>query len=433
MSGCPNEPFEPKEVTLTWKGVSSVNWECSDSEFEFVFGKDRVCRVHVILAEFLSPRVARLRRCDISFDVYRFEDSEVFDVFESLVSSLVSGEAVRVEKSNFPVFLRLSLELENDRLLCLLLGMMNIEVLSLQEAIPLLRMGIDLGTEFSDDFDKLRDFVAFHFHEIERQVLDDIDLETSRLLLSSPKLQIEDEDSLYDFIRSRSVNDLRFTSLFEFIYFEYLSANRIEDFVSFVRENLLQNINSGIWRQICRRLILEANLNEKNPRAPPSIVYDESKKLDGIIVHLTHQRIGSVYDERIVRVTSESRPRNAVDPKTNSEYHFKPEQGPWICYEFKDRLVRPTSYSLRSGMASHLKSWVIEVSNDGTENSWTEIDRRDDNFDLNEEFVTANFKISRVPMSAFRFLRLRMTGVNHWAGNILVLNALEIFGSYSEK
>ena len=187
---------ELNALTLTFKGMRPANCACSDSEFEFVFGKDRVCRVHVILAEFLSPRVARLRRCDISFDVYRFEDSEVFDVFESLVSSLVSGEAIRVEKSNFPVFLRLSLELENDRLLCLLLGMINIEFVSLQEAIPLLRMGLDLGTEFSDDFDKLRDFVAFHFHEIERQVLDDIDLETSRLLLSSPKLQIEDEDSL---------------------------------------------------------------------------------------------------------------------------------------------------------------------------------------------------------------------------------------------
>ena len=38
----------------------------------------------------------------------------------------------------------------------------------------------------------------------------------------------------------------------------------------------------------------------------------------------------------------------------------------------------PTSYSVR-GLSDgpggeHLKSWVIEVSNDGTENSWREID-----------------------------------------------------------
>ena len=135
------------------------------------------------MAEFLSPRVAHLRRCDISFDVYTFKDSEVFDVFESLVSSLRSGTALRVEKSNFAGLLRLSQELENAKLLSSLLGMINPESLSLKEAILLLCLGIDLGTTFSNRFGSLRDFITPHFYEIEKEIFCDIDLETTQILL----------------------------------------------------------------------------------------------------------------------------------------------------------------------------------------------------------------------------------------------------------
>ena len=304
-------PVEPNELILTHQGMSSVNLGYGDSDFEFVVGDDKVCRVHSILAEFLSPKIARVRKCDPLCSFYTFRDSAMFDVFENFLSSLRSGEAVRVEKSNFAALLRLSQELENNELLSSLLGMINVESLSLDEAILLLRVGIDLGTAFCDRFGSLRDFVASHFYELEKGLLDDLDLETTQILLSSPKLQIEDEDSLYDFVRSRSENDLRFASLFEFVYFEYLSVDRIENFSSFVNENLLEKINSGIWSQICRRLILETKPNEKNPHtchndtgkkatakeSGREFVYDGSKKLNGIIAHLTLECGGNVHDQ----------------------------------------------------------------------------------------------------------------------------------------
>ena len=191
-----------------------MNWNWSDSDFEFVFGEDKVCCVHSILAEFLSPKVAYLRRADITFETYAFQDSELFNVFESLVSSLRSGAALRVEKSNFAALLRLAQELENAELLSSLLGMINPESLSFEEAILLLRIGTDLGAAFCDQFGNLRDFIASRFYDLEKEILDDLDLETAQILLSSPSLTIEDEDSLYDFVRSRSENDLRFASSF---------------------------------------------------------------------------------------------------------------------------------------------------------------------------------------------------------------------------
>ena len=449
--------LQATELTLTCKGMSSVNWDCSDPDFEFVFG-NRVCRVHSVLAEFLSPKVARARRSDPLCLFYTLKDSEMFSVLESLVSSLRSGEALRVDNSNFLRLLRLSQELGNTDLLSSLLSMIKTENLTVEEAILLLRTGIDLGTAFSAQFGSLSDFIASHFYKIEKTILDDLNLETAQLLLSSPSLQIEDEDSLYDFVRSRSETDLKFASLFEFIHFEYLCVDRIENFASFVKENLLEIMNTGIWTRICGRLILDAKPKRKNNShnsrrwTGTEFVYHESRKLDGIIEHLTRECGGNVHDKGIVTVTASSlfeqlqihlAPyltvdngyRNVVDLVADSCYYSKQEPNSWICYDFKERRVVPTSYSVRTyGWGpghEHLKSWVIDVSNDGIK--WTEIDRKEVNNALNREWAIANFNISRVPSEGFRFFRLKQIGPNHKNTDFLAVGALEIFGTLLEK
>ena len=173
-------------------------------------------------------------------------------------------------------------------------------------------------------------------------------------------------------------------------------------------------------------------------------VYDDSRKLDGIIAYLTREFGGNVHDKGIVNVTGSSvegnihecLPSNVVDLETES-YYLSSLHLPnaWICYDFKDLRVIPTSYSVRSYGACHLnlKSWVIEVSNTGTENSWTEIDSRENNNDLDSENATANFKIFHVPNESFRFFRLRQTGKNHAGFDSMMLTSLEIFGTLFEK
>ena len=101
-----------------------------------------------------------------------------------------------------------------------------------------------------------------------------------------------------------------------------------------------------------------------------------------MIAHLTRECSGNVHDKGIVNVAAGSvydsscHPKNVVDLGTDSYYKSKNERDTWICYDFKERRVIPTSYSVRPCYCgpgcSHLKSWVIEVSNGGS--SWTEID-----------------------------------------------------------
>ena len=164
----------------------------------------------------------------------------------------------------------------------------------------------------------------------------------------------------------------------------------------------------------------------------------ESNFLEGIIAYLTNKCGGNVHDKGIVNVTASSArvkgaPKHAVDFQKPSEYFSENEKDTWICYDFQDLRVIPTSYSIRPFRVNrvgehYLRSWVFEVSNDGT--LWTEIDHCENNEALNCPFMTRNFKIGDVPENeSFRFVRLRQTGKNFRGDYHVIITAMEIFGT----
>jgi hypothetical protein len=78
--------------------------------------------------------------------------------------------------------------------------------------------------------------------------------------------------------------------------------------------------------------------------------------------------------------------------------------------------------------ASHPKSWIVEASEDGEK--WAEIDRRENNEELNGMCVTATFAVKL--KRECRFLRFVNVGRNHWGDDELRITAWEIFGSLFE-
>ena len=178
--------------------------------------------------------------------------------------------------------------------------------------------------------------------------------------------------------------------------------------------------------------------------APGEFPFYDLQPLDGIIAHLTHECGGNVYKKGVVTATSSCTSwcrnndafANVFELGTNSGVPFcsKNEPNSWICYDFKGRRVTPTSYSIRSGHNESPKSWVFEVSNDGSEGTWEIVDRRENDKELYSwmEPVTRNFAISVPPRGSFRFVRLRQTGKNHHGTNILRLTSLEVFGALTD-
>jgi hypothetical protein len=163
--------------------------------------------------------------------------------------------------------------------------------------------------------------------------------------------------------------------------------------------------------------------------------------LNGIIDYLNTKFDGNVGDTGAVEILGEPwdfldpkvAPRNVADLTANSYFASRNEPNQYIGYDFKSRRVRPTGYVIRSCWngytgSENLKSWVIEISDDGTK--WTEIDRRENNDDLDGQNIVYPFSISAGRDA--RFIRLRQIGKNHIGGWCIMISAFEIFGTLIE-
>lgn len=131
---------------------------------------------------------------------------------------------------------------------------------------------------------------------------------------------------------------------------------------------------------------------------------------------------------------AENSPYNVVD-YYDTENSFSSEDEPysWICFDFLNRSVTLKCYSIRSSPfgenLSHLKSWVIEGSDDNE--FWTIIDERNDCSYLNGSNNIISFECQN--SLDFRYIRLRQTGENWRNRNYLKLNAIEFFGTLNEN
>jgi hypothetical protein len=165
--------------------------------------------------------------------------------------------------------------------------------------------------------------------------------------------------------------------------------------------------------------------------------------LQGIIRHLSEKCEGNVARKGVVKVTGiplDSASNHAVENVVDlgdSSSHFWSKDSPnqWFSYDFCERRIVCRSYVIRTTSGgdsgfNHLRSWVIEISDD-SEGPWTVIDRRTDNSQLNSRSAIARFDIENPEES--RLIRLRQTDKNYYHSpsgctHSIVISALEIFG-----
>jgi hypothetical protein len=132
----------------------------------------------------------------------------------------------------------------------------------------------------------------------------------------------------------------------------------------------------------------------------------------------------------VVDIKADSRFMSRFRAKNPEILH---ERNNWICYDFRDRRVILTHYEIRSDFSKgvdnkNLKSWIVEVSEDGEE--WSEVDEREDNSDVNETDVTGLFSVARKEVG--RFVRLVNIGRDHSEDDCLCISAWEVFGTLLE-
>ena len=164
--------------------------------------------------------------------------------------------------------------------------------------------------------------------------------------------------------------------------------------------------------------------------APGEFPFYDSYPLEGIIHHLTLE-FDSDFLKTIMEVRASSQQNQASNLLRFDNCSFTSDDTPnqWILYDFKERRVTLTSYSIYPG-SNYPKSWVLEVSND--DSKWEVVDRRENNHDFKVKGpVPRNFAISAPQSGASRFIRLSQTGKNHSGNDRLYIYAFEVFGTLS--
>jgi hypothetical protein len=167
------------------------------------------------------------------------------------------------------------------------------------------------------------------------------------------------------------------------------------------------------------------------------VPFKQGAPLDGIIAFVSKKCGGNVHEKGVVEVIGKAHnaiPNNAAkkvaDLQANTNFYSVDEPNQFICYDFRKLRVRPTHYTIRSACDgyvnySNLKSWVIEVSDDGR--NWTEIDRRMNNSDLNDRNVIQTYQVQK--SVECRFFRLRQIEKNHRGYDHIVIASFEVFGT----
>lgn len=106
----------------------------------------------------------------------------------------------------------------------------------------------------------------------------------------------------------------------------------------------------------------------------------------------------------------------------------KPNQ--WWKIDFGEkRLVIPTAYSLRhgwTGNAGALRHWVCEGSLDGRK--WTVLRQHINDESINTAYGYGYWKIPNDDQAAYRFIRVRQTGLNSSGRHALRLCGFEVYG-----
>lgn len=468
-----------KNFIISSSGLKNVVFTTKHSEdsFCFVFGKKEI-EMNRFYADFISPKVSHIHQIDPTFDHLDLTDSiqklkisnEIMskDLFENF-QRIASGYSIDLSEEMSYKIRILSILIDNDEIF----NQMNKYFpISTEE-----ETNLDSCLEYLKYFEILKrnqnqgllDFVSSHFYLFDVSKLQNLSKSVIYSIISNDHLRVSNEDSLYDLITQLFSNENDENEdqsnyyenkilFYEQIIIEKLSESKFQDLVDSID---LNQMTQFLWNKLKNCFYYQFLKNKKSDKKVTNydryndsdriktIEYDNNinHRFNGIIYYLGNGNPKSVVDNHTIEVTSSSvlsdNPNHDAKNVVNfsqDELSFLSNDKPdsWLLYDFKDRKVKPTHYSIKShGFGEgkgcyHPQTWRIEGSNDL--NDWKILDSRNKDKSLDNKSVSNTFEIQNHldKNDYFRYIRIRQTGVNTFHDNNFGFAALEYFGSILE-
>lgn len=217
-----------------------------------------------------------------------------------------------------------------------------------------------------------------------------------------------------------------------------LSKEKFEEFINSIEVSEMTHL---LWSKIKEFLIQKVNYKPADRKSDNQYNFDGQHRFEGIIYNLSNRNPSDIISSHIIEVTSSSCIGSNKFEESNvfnfesDDYFFnsKNQKNSWLCYDFKEKKVKITNYSIRSSSygdkgSCHLCNWVIEGSNDGVD--FAVLDEHEDETCLDGESAENTFEVQKNSSNDyFRYIRIRQTGQNSFNDCQLTFSIMEFFGS----
>ncbi|KAK8883912.1 hypothetical protein M9Y10_043014 [Tritrichomonas musculus] len=427
-------------IQLDSSCIFGVPLQTYENEFTFLVNGEKF-KTSRLISELLSPKICKIHSVDPTIDTFCINTSE-HGHFSNILD-LVKFNAKSIPTSEIPFIAEVVEQLGNETLR--LTDDETPQELNLDTIIPKI-MKHEKIRFYGKNFQEEIEFIASHFSEIcdsRKEEMFQLQLSTLHLILSDPKLVLNDEDQLLNLVNELYREDDRFRSLYETVYFERVTSESIS---SFLDEFDMNDLTNATWQRLSNRLKqeikLETNSSEDHSKARykmkgTSLSFTTDNVFKGIVNHLRMKSNGNI-DNEISFSYSSNNHENAnnrysdvrhislFDDQSKS-FLTKDIQGSWICLHFKNHRIIPSAYTIKTDSGSpYLRSWFIEASNDNS--SWETIDEQRDCSYLKGSFRVHTFNIEKEKMKEIQYIRIRQ--IQTWDSyNFLRLNAFEVYGT----
>ncbi|KAK8857589.1 hypothetical protein M9Y10_015994 [Tritrichomonas musculus] len=431
---------------LSLENMQRISFSRYDKDFTFIVDGKRY-ETSRFVADLVSPKIMNYHYQDESINEYilninkQGESNTEPDYFSEFLN-LVTFKSVNIDEKRANVFSEYFLQLGNFEEYFKLQpyffdNLTTSNVVSRLNTISKKAHLIDFSP-----VKKMIDFCSEHFDEIPHNELFETEMTTIEEIIKNEKLKLESEDSLVEFLIELYERKKESAFLFEYVYFNEISKETIEKFVDAFS---IEYMTSGVWKSISMKLT-ESNKRRYADQKATNKIQDkksaektflfEGQNFNGIVKYLTDKTGGNIHDNGTIEVTANlvlgsSHPRNLFDFNSSNAYQADGEssQNAEVCFDFKNRRIQLTSYSIKTDGCRHLRNWVVEVSNDCSR--WEVVDQHSNDQSLNIEGQVCTFN-TRVLDSFSRFVRLRTTGPNSSNDYYTFFYNIEFYGKLKE-
>ena len=469
-----------QSIILSAAGLKNIVFqEKEEEEFVFIIGRSEM-KMNRIFAEFISPRVSHIHHSDPTINYLNLTEGIMSNnknksdkkkkflenIIERVSSSntiskmkeLSRGERIeKIEKEEVSSLLYLSILLNNDELTENLYDeMREIEKHQerrIEEQLEHLEIYVYLNesqikTERSPIFEDILKGISINKQT--QEILQKLSKEVFYLILNNIEKSKIDSDTLFDlineiFVESEEDEEETEHNIYEF--YEHLEVGELSfnKFSQFIKDMKYNEITNDIWTQLVE-LLLNSKKNEEQEKKKEEkeichlYEYDgnPSHRFEGIIQHLRGPEKRNPNDTGIINVTSSSTcsylyPKYAVDFDSD-QYFYANGSLDWLKYDFKDKKIRPTRYSIKTRNDNDVQNpvnWCIEVSNTGEDSDWRIIDSRSGVTSVSKRNQSDTFDIQTrlTTEENYRYIRFRSTGNTSRNCTCLAISSLEYFGT----